>query len=89
MQLLKEYYNENNLEKRAEILKKRDIEIINYRKKRLSKIEEYYKKNKDVFPELEKFLEEKIEEEKQEVKNWEKAIKETNYLEWSKRTMSH
>jgi hypothetical protein len=69
LQLLKEYYNENNLEKRAEILKKRDIEIINYRKKRLSKIEEYYKKNKDVFPELEKFLEEKIEEEKQEVKN--------------------
>jgi len=86
---LKEYYKEHDLKKRAEILKERDIEIRDYRKKRLSKIEEYQEKNKDVFFELNKFLEEKIKEEKQEVENWEKAIKGTNYLEWSKRTMLH
>lgn len=86
---LREYHKEQNLEKKAEILKERDIEILNYRKKRLSKIEEYYEKNKDVFSELSKFLEEKLEEEKQEVKDWEKVIEETDYLGWSKRTMKH
>ncbi|RHZ35755.1 hypothetical protein [endosymbiont GvMRE of Glomus versiforme] len=82
---LKDYKEEHDLEKRAEILKERDVELEKYRKERLSKLEKFYKKNKDVFPELNKFLEEKIAEEKEEVKNWEKTIKETNYLEWSKR----
>jgi len=35
----------------------------------LSKIKDYYEKSKDIFPELNKFLEEKIEEEKEEVEN--------------------
>lgn len=86
---LREYHREYDPEKRAEILKERDIEIRNYRKKRLSEIEEYYKKNKNIFPELNKLLEEKIKEETREVKVWERVIEETDYLEWSKRTMKH
>lgn len=66
---LKDYKEEHNLEKRAEILKERDVELKKYRKKRLSELEEYYKKNKNIFPELKKFLEEKIKEEKQEIRD--------------------
>jgi len=50
----------------------------------LEKVQDYYKKNKDVFPELNQFLEEKIEENQRRVEDWEGAIKRTDYSKWSK-----